>query len=216
MANKKIYKNRLSLPIFDNKGMGNGNGIAYVPNIIRGGSAIPIGNNMFFMKGKSHSQGGIDIGKDLEVERNEVVQNGKFGTRVFSSVPFLRGVSPAQRVLQGENPDAVFAAQENWKRINKINDDGSRKARKGKYVTNPNVAQSDNTRVAPILNNPPKSKEIRQGDYLYTPKQLVPDDEKGFVWHRHELRHYGEYKGGDIRIMSENSRRRSFCSMDRG
>ena len=134
MANKKIYKNRLSLPIFDNKGMGNGNGIAYVPNIIRGGSAIPIGNNMFFMKGKSHNQGGIDIGKDLEVERNEVVQNGKFGTRVFSSVPFLRGVSPAQRVLQGENPDAVFAAQENWKRINKINDDGSRKAKKGGFI----------------------------------------------------------------------------------
>ena len=182
MANKKIYKNRLSLPIFDNKGIGNGNGIAYVPNIIRGGSAIPIGNNMFFMKGKSHSQGGIDIGKDLEVERNEVVQNGKFGTRVFSSVPFLRGVSPAQRVLRGENPDTVFAAQENWKRINKINDDGSRKARKGKYITNPNVVKSDNTRVAPILNNTPKSKEIRQGDFIYTPKQLVVDDEKGFAW----------------------------------
>lgn len=172
MSNKKIYKNRLSLPIFDNKGIGNGNGVAYIPNVIRGGSAIPIGNNMFLMRGRSHAQGGIDIGKDLEVEGNEVVQNGKFGTKVFSSVPFLRGVSPAERVLRGENPDTVFAAQETWKRVNKVADDGSRKARKGKYVTNPNVVQSDNTRVAPIFNNPPKSKEIRQGDFLYTPAHL--------------------------------------------
>lgn len=68
MSNKKIYKNRLSLPIFDNKGIGNGNGVAYIPNVIRGGSAIPIGNNMFLMRGRSHAQGGIDIGRDLEVE----------------------------------------------------------------------------------------------------------------------------------------------------
>ena len=131
MSNKKIYKNRLSLPIFDNKGIGNGNGIAYIPNVIRGGSAIPIGNNMFLMRGRSHAQGGIDIGRDLEVEGNEVVQNGKFGTKVFSSVPFLRGVSPAERVLRGENPDTVFAAQETWKRVNKVADDGSKRAALG-------------------------------------------------------------------------------------
>ena len=134
MSNKKIYKNRLSLPIFDNKGIGNGNGVAYIPNVIRGGSAIPIGNNMFLMRGRSHAQGGIDIGKDLEVEGNEVVQNGKFGTKVFSSVPFLRGVSPAERVLRGENPDIVFTAQEVWKRIHKVADDGSKIAKKGGFV----------------------------------------------------------------------------------
>ena len=174
MANKKIYKNRLSLPIFDNKGMGNGNGIAYVPNIIRGGSAIPIGNNMFFMKGKSHNQGGIDIGKDLEVERNEVVQNGKFGTRVFSSVPFLRGVSPAQRVLQGENPDAVFAAQENWKRINKINDDGSRKAALGINLFRPNSFKVQELPIDNFLANS-INREIETPE---VPTYVLKDDEK--------------------------------------
>lgn len=173
MSNKKIYKNRLSLPIFDNKGVGNGNGVAYIPNVIRGGSAIPIGNNMFLMKGRSHAQGGIDIGKDLEVEGNEVVQNGKFGTKVFSSVPFLRGVSPAERVLRGENPDTVFAAQEVWKRVHKVADDGSKRAALGLSLFRPNSFKVRRVPINDLIT--PTLGEIEKPE---TPAYTLIDDEK--------------------------------------
>lgn len=173
MSNKKIYKNRLSLPIFDNKGIGNGNGIAYIPNVIRGGSAIPIGNNMFLMRGRSHAQGGIDIGKDLEVEGNEVVQNGKFGTKVFSSVPFLRGVSPAERVLRGENPDTVFAAQETWKRVNKVADDGSKRAALGLSLFRPNSFKVRRVPINDFIT--PTLGEVEESE---TPSYVLKDDEK--------------------------------------
>lgn len=102
-----------------------------IPNVIRGGIAIPLGNNFYYMKGRKHSAGGIDIGKDLEVEDDEVIQVGNNEMKVFSSVPFLRGVSPSHLVLGGANPNDVFTAQERFKDINKINDDGSRKKRNG-------------------------------------------------------------------------------------
>ena len=173
MSNKKIYKNRLSLPIFDNKGIGNGNGIAYIPNVIRGGSAIPIGNNMFLMRGRSHAQGGIDIGRDLEVEGNEVVQNGKFGTKVFSSVPFLRGVSPAERVLRGENPNTVFAAQETWKRVNKVADDGSKRAALGLSLFKPNSFKVRRVPINDFIT--PTLGEVEEPE---TPTYVLKDDEK--------------------------------------
>ena len=102
-----------------------------VPNVIRGGVAIPLGNNFYYMKGRKHSAGGIDIGKDLEVEDDEVIQVGNDEMKVFSSVPFLRGVSPSHLVLNGANPNVVFNAQERFKDVNKINDDGSKKKRNG-------------------------------------------------------------------------------------
>lgn len=110
-----------------------------VPNVIRGGVAIPLGNNFYYMKGRKHSAGGIDIGKDLEVEDDEVMQVDNDEMKVFSSVPFLRGVSPSHLVLGGANPNDVFTAQERFKDINKINDDGSKKKRYGdrmKYIKN--------------------------------------------------------------------------------
>lgn len=102
-----------------------------VPNVIRGGVAIPLGNNFYYMKGRKHSAGGIDIGKDLEVEDDEVIQVDNNEMKVFSSVPFLRGVSPSHLVLSGANPNVVFNAQEKFKDVNKINDDGSKKKRNG-------------------------------------------------------------------------------------
>lgn len=102
-----------------------------VPNVIRGGIAIPLGNNFYYMKGRKHSAGGIDIGKDLEVEDDEVIQVSNDEMKVFSSVPFLRGVSPSHLVLGGANPNIVFNAQERFKDVNKINDDGTRKKRIG-------------------------------------------------------------------------------------
>ncbi len=95
------------------------------PNVQRGGQAIPIGDNLYLMKGRQHSAGGIDIGKDLEVENNEVMQMLPNETRVFSSMPMLGGYSPAQLVANGNNPDLVFNAQERWKKENRVRDDGS-------------------------------------------------------------------------------------------
>lgn len=102
------------------------------PNIQRGGMAIPLGNNLYWMKGRKHKTGGIDIGKDLEVENNEVMQMLPNETRVFSSVKMLGGNSPAELVASGMNPNIVFNAQEEYKRINRIRDDGSRYKRGGK------------------------------------------------------------------------------------
>lgn len=102
-----------------------------VPNIVRGGTAIPIGNDLFLMKGRTHEQGGIDIGRDIEVETNEVMQVNPKSIKVFSSVPFLNGNSPAELVLGGANPNEVFNAQEEFKDRNNLNDDGTTKARNG-------------------------------------------------------------------------------------
>lgn len=99
-------------------------------DIREGGIAIPIANNMYYMDGRSHDNGGIAIGPNnkngLEVEGGEVVKVGKNDVKVFSSVPLLRGVSPAQLVMGGANPNKVFAAQEDFKDRNRINDDGTR------------------------------------------------------------------------------------------
>ena len=106
------------------------------PNIVRGGRAIGLGNNFYLMKGRTHAKGGIDVGKNpktgLEVENNEVMQVSPQGIRVFSAQPILGGISPAQYILGGANPNQIFNAQEEWKKINKINDDGTRKAEWGK------------------------------------------------------------------------------------
>lgn len=101
------------------------------PNIIRGGQAIPIGHNLYYMKGKKHSQGGIDIGKDLEVEGGELMQITPKELRVFSAKKFLGGNSPAEKVLDGKNPNKVFKEQEEYKDKNHLNDDGTKKAETG-------------------------------------------------------------------------------------
>lgn len=101
------------------------------PNIVRGGYAIPIYENMFLLKGKTHEEGGIDLGSTIEAENNEVLQINKNNIKVFSSVPFLDGNSPAELVLGGANPTDVFNAQEAFKDRHNLNDDGSIKARNG-------------------------------------------------------------------------------------
>lgn len=118
------------------------------PNIVRGGVAIPIPNknNYYYMKGRKHEQGGIDIGKDprtgLEVEDGEVMHISPTEVKVFSSVPFLNGESPAEKVIKGNNPNEVFNAQERYKDVNNINDDGTKNNRnrknKSRYGTKKN------------------------------------------------------------------------------
>ena len=105
------------------------------PNVVSGGVAIPLGNNFYYMKGRKHKNGGIDIGNNpktgIEVEDGEVMQMMQNGAKVFSSMPFLRGSSPANKVLAGENPDDVFRQQELYKNRNNINDDGTKKKAAG-------------------------------------------------------------------------------------
>lgn len=106
------------------------------PKVVRGGNAIPIGENLFLMKGRKHKNGGIDIGKDLEVEGDEVMQTSPNEIKVFSAQKFLGGESPADLVLAGANPDRVFAAQERYKDEHKINDDGTKQKKRGGKVIN--------------------------------------------------------------------------------
>ena len=108
-------------------------------DVRRGGVLIPIGNNTYLAKGRTHEQGGIDIGDDLEIENNEVAQLKGDYLKIFSAQPILNGYSPSQLVLGGANPDRVFNAQERFKEVNKLNDDGSRKKKYGdrmKYIRN--------------------------------------------------------------------------------
>ena len=101
-----------------------------IPNVVRGGVAIPLGDNYFYMKGRKHKDGGIDIGKNprtgLEVESDEIVHTSPKELKVYSSVPFLNGISPAEKLLGGENPNKVFDEQQRFKKVNNINDDGTK------------------------------------------------------------------------------------------
>lgn len=151
------------------------------PKIVRGGNAIPIGDNLFLMKGRKHKNGGIDIGKDLEVEGGEVMQTSPNEIKVFSAQKFLGGESPADLILEGANPDRVFAAQERYKDVNGINDDGTKKKAKGGSVVNwiKSVLgiNSDNIK-SPVKGNDNKNKTINFDNLkltsgrAYNPKYL--------------------------------------------
>lgn len=112
-----------------------------VPNVVAGGIAQPLGNNFFYMNGRKHSQGGIDIGHSdktgIEVEGGEVVETNGNELKVYSAQPILNGASPAKLVMGGANPDKVFKAQEDFKDRNRINDDGTKYKEGGKIYQAP-------------------------------------------------------------------------------
>lgn len=136
-----------------------------IPNVVAGGIAQPLGNNFFYMNGRKHSQGGIDIGPSdktgIEVEDGEVVETNGNELKVYSAQPIINGVSPAKLVMGGANPNKVFKAQEDFKDRNGINDDGT----KAKYGKEKYVAKSDNTRVTPIMESP-RNSGIKQEDFV--------------------------------------------------
>jgi hypothetical protein len=140
-----------------------------IPNVVAGGIAQPLGNNFFYMNGRKHSQGGIDIGPSdktgIEVEDGEVVETNGNELKVYSAQPIINGVSPAKLIMDGANPNKVFKAQEDFKDRNGINDDGT----KAKYGKEKYVAKSDNTRVTPIMESP-RNSGIKQGDFIYYPE----------------------------------------------
>lgn len=112
-----------------------------VPNVVDGGIAHPLGNNFFYMNGRKHSQGGIDIGPNdktgIEVEDGEVVETNGNELKVYSAQPIINGVSPAKLVIGGANPNKVFKAQEDFKDRNRINDDGTKYKEGGKIYQAP-------------------------------------------------------------------------------
>lgn len=112
-----------------------------IPNVVAGGIAKPLGNNFFYMNGRKHSQGGIDIGPSdktgIEVEDGEVVETNGNELKVYSAQPILNGASPAQLVMGGANPNKVFKAQEDFKDRNRINDDGTKYKEGGKIYQAP-------------------------------------------------------------------------------
>ena len=112
-----------------------------VPNVVAGGIAQPLGNNFFYMNGRKHSQGGIDIGPSdktgIEVEDGEVVETNGNELKVYSAQPIINGVSPAKLVMGGANPNKVFKAQEDFKDRNRINDDGTKYKEGGKIYQAP-------------------------------------------------------------------------------
>lgn len=153
-----------------------------IPNVVAGGIAQPLGNNFFYMNGRKHSQGGIDIGPSdktgIEVEDGEVVETNGNELKVYSAQPIINGVSPAKLVMGGSNPDKVFKAQEDFKDRNGINDDGT----KAKYGKEKYVVKSDNIRVTPIMESP-RNSGIKQGDFIYHPETYTRD-------------HFGKYTKG--------------------
>ena len=112
-----------------------------IPNVVAGGIAQPLGNNFFYMNGRKHSQGGIDIGPSdktgIEVEGGEVVETNGNELKVYSAQPILNGASPAKLIMGGANPDKVFKAQEDFKDRNRINDDGTKYKEGGKIYQAP-------------------------------------------------------------------------------
>lgn len=149
-----------------------------IPNVVAGGIAQPLGNNFFYMNGRKHSQGGIDIGPSdktgIEVEDGEVVETNGNELKVYSAQPIINGVSPAKLVMGGANPDKVFKAQEDFKDRNGINDDGT----KAKYGKEKYVVKSDNIRVTPIMESP-RNSGIKPTKLLEAPrKQLTSNTSK--------------------------------------
>lgn len=177
-----------------------------VPNIVRGGKAIPIKGktNYYYMSGRKHESGGIDIGKNprtgLEVEDGEVMHITDNNIKVFSAQPFLNGESPAEKVMEGDNPNDVFNAQESFKKRNKINDDGTKKKRMGgddiQYIYN--KINKKNTPDFIRMRNP-KRKSIpdwKNNKYTSTNKVAVGTDSKGQVYLYNDIQDDG--KGGLI------------------
>ena len=149
-------------------------------DVVRGGIAIPIPNkdNYYYMSGRKHIDGGIDLGKDpktgLEVEDGEVVKIGKNDIKIFSAVPFQNGKSPAERVLGGENAGTVFKEQEAFKDRNGLNDDGTKKKKLGGNIVGLySITSNGETRLRPFPSTGSLSR-IRRKAVLGT---ISEDDE---------------------------------------
>lgn len=103
--------------------------------ITDGGNATKIGNDTYLLRGGSHEQTnetgqtgiGINVGgNEIEAEGGEVAQKKNGALRIFSAQPILGGISPAKAVMSEANKDRVFNAQQQFKRIHHLGDDGNK------------------------------------------------------------------------------------------
>ena len=105
--------------------------------ITDGGVAIPIGNGNFLLRGSSHNQVnesghtgiGMKVGKrTIEAEGGEVIRPTRKSLLIYSRrLPLANGLTPAQSVLAGYNPQDVFAAQQQENGNNSTPVKGNRK-----------------------------------------------------------------------------------------
>lgn len=164
-----------------------------VPNVVAGGIAQPLGNNFFYMNGRKHSQGGIDIGPSdktgIEVEDGEVVETNGNELKVYSAQPIINGVSPAKLVMGGANPNKVFKAQEDFKDRNGINDDGT----KAKYGKEKYVAKSSRNEGNPYQHFIFTGNVGKQGLEVIDIVDVNSDKFKGIPYTRD---HFGKYTKG--------------------
>lgn len=170
-----------------------------IPNVVAGGIAQPLGNNFFYMNGKKHSQGGIDIGPSdktgIEVEDGEVVETNGNELKVYSAQPIINGVSPAKLVMGGANPNKVFKAQEDFKDRNEINDDGTKaKYGKEKYVAKDMYYKDINNQLGKLISNNYRKYVEKQFDKLYN-KDINIELRKSKSISNNELKEYIKSKG---------------------
>lgn len=109
------------------------------------GNAIPIPSDtkqMFLLRGKSHEEGGIKQGKNLEVEDGEVeyLSNDGKTLNVLSDQSYLtrRGVSPADLAIITGNPETAMKEQESIKSQLGIKDSKYKAGKGKKYVIKAN------------------------------------------------------------------------------
>lgn len=157
----------------------------YIPDVVRGGTAIPLKDktNYYYMRGRKHKNGGIDIGKNprtgIEVEDGEIMHVTKNETKVFSAQPFLNGESPANKVMKGENPNKVFKEQEQYKDRKGLNDDGTKKAKNGGVYS---ITVNGKTRLRMIpstgeftLKSNDKRSKANLGEFIKNNPELIED-----------------------------------------
>lgn len=169
-----------------------------IPNVVAGGIAQPLGNNFFYMNGRKHSQGGIDIGPSdktgIEVEGGEVVETNGNELKVYSAQPILNGASPAQLVMGGANPNKVFKAQEDFKDRNGINDEGIHPEHK-KYnvITSEKLVKSSRNEGNPYQHFIFTGDVGKQGLEVIDIVDVNSDKFKGIPYTRD---HFGKYTKG--------------------
>lgn len=110
---------------------------------LKGGVAIPLDDKkkLFYLSGAKHEQGGIDVTPELEAEGGEVVKVNPKSIKVVTAQKIMGGKSPAELVVDASSTgksDAVFNKvfnyQEEFKDRVGLNDDGTRKAKFGKFI----------------------------------------------------------------------------------
>ena len=129
-----------------------------------GGYAVPLGNNYFLMKGKTHEQGGIGLSDKIEVENNEIVKVNKDSAKVYSAQPMIAGYSPAELILRGASPRKVFSIQQS---LNGNNNDGY-----GKEGTDFNILRNIGKLVKKIFNKTNDASGVDVNSIVIDPEEL--------------------------------------------